>query len=171
VFGALLVAGCGGSSHSATHRVSPTTPPVQTATIPATTATTKSTTTPTISTQTKATPSGGAGLPSSGPPKPSSNGGGTTNARIPATYQISASGQVSPPVITAPAFLAIQLTVVAGDGRAHTVTLKTPTPHTFHVAAGARGQILIPGLRAGRYPLAIDGADKAALVTGGEPGP
>jgi hypothetical protein len=39
------------------------------------------------------------------------------------------------------------------------------------VRARGRVSISLPGLRAGRYDITVDGAVRGALVTGGEPGP
>ena len=97
--------------------------------------------------------------------------GGSANARVPATFTISRSGSVSPPTVSAPAFLAISLTVVSGDGNPHQVRLLTLAPHVLHVPAGGRGTTLIGGLKAGSYAIQIDGKPKAKLVIGGEPGP
>jgi hypothetical protein len=78
---------------------------------------------------------------------------------------------ISPATVSAPAFLAIQLTVVSGDGARHAVVLHTPTPHSLSVPAGGRASLLIPGQRAGHYVLAVDGTARGALLVGGEPGP
>ena len=96
--------------------------------------------------------------------------GGSTNARVPATYVIRA-GKVSPPVITVPAFLAIELTAVSADGRAHRVTLQARPAVTLSVPAGGRASTLVPGLPAAQYKLQVDGTPQARLTTGGEPGP
>ncbi len=197
VVGLVLLAGCGSSKHAApsTTAKTPTTPqtatsatsPTSTQTTPGTpTSTKKSGTTPIAKTNTTSNPTGGAGLPSgsgaggsggsgSGGSGTSGSGGGSgggsTNARVPATFTIASGGQVSPSTVSAPAFLAVQLTIVSHDGQAHQVLLRTPTPHKLAVAAHGHATVLIPGLRAGSYPLEIDGAARGALTIGGEPGP
>jgi hypothetical protein len=90
---------------------------------------------------------------------------------VPATFIVRPGGAVSPPTVSSPAFLAVQLTVVSGDGQPHRVVLHTPNPHSLSVPAGGRAAILIGGLRAGRYVLDVDGTARAALIIGGEPGP
>jgi len=73
--------------------------------------------------------------------------------------------------VSAPAFLAIQITISSADGARHQVALGTPMPHTLSVAAHGHTSLRIPGLRAGRYSIDVDGKPKAALIIGGEPGP
>jgi hypothetical protein len=192
VAGLVLLAGCGSSKHAtaSTAATTPTTPqtatsttsPASTQTTPGTpTSTKKSGTTPIAKTKSTSNPTGGAGLPSGsgsggsggsgGSSGGGSSGGGSTNARVPATFTIASGGQLSPPTVSAPAFLAVQLTVVSRDGQAHQVLLRTPTPHKLAVPAHGHATVLIPGLRAGSYPLEIDGAARGALTIGGEPGP
>jgi hypothetical protein len=84
---------------------------------------------------------------------------------------VRAGGQLSPPQIAVPALIAIQFTVVSGDGRAHKVVLKTPSPHALNVPANGRASVLIKGMKAGQFVVAVDGAAKGVLVTGAEPGP
>ena len=91
--------------------------------------------------------------------------------RVPASYTIRSGGKLSPPVVTVPAFLAVQLSIASGDGSAHTVLVKTPSPHTLNVPAHGRKSILIPGLRAGQYAIDVDGKPGGSLTIGGEPGP
>ena len=144
------------------------------------TTSTRQTTTPP---RTTTTTTSGSGSASGGvAPQPPAGGGahrtkvdkpagGSANARVPATFTISRSGSVSPPTVSAPAFLAISLTVVSGDGKPHQVRLLTLAPHVLHVPAGGRATTLIGGLKAGSYAIQIDGKPKAKLVIGGEPGP
>ena len=96
--------------------------------------------------------------------------GGATNARVPATYVIR-SDKVSPPVISVPAFLAIQLTVVSADGQPHRVRLQARSGVTLKVPAGGRASTLVPGLPSADYKLQVDGVARGSLKTGGEPGP
>jgi hypothetical protein len=51
------------------------------------------------------------------------------------------------------------------------LVLQTQAPHTLRAGAGRRAAIRIPGLRAGRYPVLLDGRRAGALVAGGEVGP
>ena len=82
-----------------------------------------------------------------------------------------AGGQANPPAINAPASIAIQLTIVSGDGKAHVALVRTSPPHTLHVAPHGRASVLLPGLPDGRYVIVIDHGGLASLVIGGAPGP
>ena len=113
-------------------------------------------------------PSAGGGSHGTKVKKPA---GGSADARVPATFTIPRSGSVSPPTVSAPAFLAISLTVVSGDGKHHQVRVLTLAPHVLNVPAGGRASTLIGGLKAGDYTVQIDGKPRAKLVIGGEPGP
>lgn len=194
------IAGCGGSepsssASSATSRAptgssATTTASTPTSTSPTSTSTSTSptatgeTSPPTTGTTTTApqpkttTGSGSGGVA----PQPSAGGGshgtkvskpagGSANARVPATFTISRSGAVSPPTVSAPAFLAISLRVVSGDGKRHQVRVLTLAPHVLNVPAGGRASMLIGGLKAGAYAVQVDGKPRAKLVIGGEPGP
>jgi hypothetical protein len=90
---------------------------------------------------------------------------------VPASFVIRSGGAVSPATVSAPAFLAVSVTVSSGDGSAHKVVVQTPTPHTLSVPAHGHASVLVPGLKAGAYAIIVDGKPKAILLIGGEPGP
>ncbi len=90
---------------------------------------------------------------------------------MPATFAIDAGGKLTPATVSSPAFLAVQVSVTDHDGQAHQIVIRTPTPHTLMVSAGGHASVLIPGLRAGQYPITVDGTQRGALLIGGEPGP
>ena len=69
--------------------------------------------------------------------------------------------------LTIPAHLPIELIVVS-NGPSHRITLGTTT---FSLKAHKHAERLIDSLKAGSYPLRVDGATKAALTIGGSPGP
>jgi hypothetical protein len=93
------------------------------------------------------------------------------NARVPASFEILAGGRLTPASVSAPAFLAVQVSVSSADSAAHQLALRTPTPHSLTVAAHGHASVLIAGLRAGTYAVDVDGRPKGALIIGGEPGP
>jgi hypothetical protein len=148
LLGALILAGCGGStsaSTSSSSTASPTTPPL-------------STTAPTTGPETTVTLTKTA-------PTPTTTG--AINVRVPARFTILASGSVSPPTIAIPAHLPVEL-IVVGDAHAHRIALRTTT---FTIGAHEQAEKLIDGLRTGSYPLKVDGAPKAVLTIGANPGP
>lgn len=112
--------------------------------------------------------SGGGSSPGTSAKSPA---GGSGNARVPATFTIR-TNKVSPATVSAPAFLAVQLTAVSGDGQRHNVVVVLPgKPRMLSVPADGRASVLIPGLKAGQYAVKIDGKTRAELLIGGEPGP
>jgi hypothetical protein len=166
---AVLCGGCGGGSKATTRSAGA---PVLTTTVA--TATAPPATTPTAVATGPARPRRGAPTvtaPATPPPATKTAAGGATNVRVPATFQVLSGGRMVPPTVSAPAFLAVQVTVIARDGRPHRVLIRTPRPHTLVVPPAGEASILIGGLRQGLYPILLDGRPGAALVIGGEPGP
>ncbi len=168
---ALALAACGGSSApasstptagSATTAATVTTAPPVASGAPASTATAPGATT---------TPGVGYGGSSTATTGTRRAAGGAQQVRLPATFRVEPGGVLSPPSVSSPAFLAIELTVVSADGRRHRIVLATPKPHRLAVPAGGRASALIAGLRAGHYVIDVDGAPRGALDVGGEPGP
>jgi hypothetical protein len=173
----LVLGACGGSKHTTSTQQPTVTAP---ASIPSSTqpsiATSTATSHTTVSTaRTTTTTTSAAGSSTGGQVKASGArnkpAGGSTHVRVPATFVIGTGGRLSPPSVSAPAFLAVQLTVSSGDGRSHHLLLRAPGPVRLTVPAHGRASVLIGGLRAGRYEISVDGASGGALIIGGEPGP
>jgi hypothetical protein len=169
----VATAGCGGGSTGTGPAGEPTasapeaTAPPSDATQPGTTAVTP----PTTTGRTPVAPahkhrSGGAGGGGE-----TGDGGGEQAVRVPASFTVTAGGRLVPSTITVPPFLAVELSIVASDGKPHRLLLRTTPPHALRVGAGARAAVRIRGLRAGRYAVMLDGRRAGALVAGGEVGP
>lgn len=163
----LAVAGCGGGSvgpattnptASAPDAKAPPTDATQPGTGPVTTPTTTAPAQTQTQTRTQI-------------PAPSSAAGGSQAVRVPASFVVAPGGRLTPPTITVPPFLAVAISLRSVDGRAHTLLVRTPTPHTLHVAAGGSAAVRIPGLRAGSYAVLLDGRRAGALAVGGDAGP
>ncbi|MDO8185952.1 hypothetical protein Q5424_05680 [Conexibacter sp. JD483] len=108
--------------------------------------------------------------PSTTPTRAEEQGGGGEEAvRVPATFVIR-SGRLTPPTISVPPRLAIELTL-RGDDAAHVLVLRAPQPRTLRVAAGGQASLRMPGLRAGSYDITLDGRPAGELIAGGEVGP
>jgi hypothetical protein len=95
--------------------------------------------------------------------------GGSQSVRVPATFTLR-GGTLSPREVSIPAFLAVQVSVAAADGRTHTVTIDAERTYRLVVPAGKRASIQLPGQAPGRYAVRSGGA-RAVLAVGGEPGP
>jgi hypothetical protein len=91
----------------------------------------------------------------------------------PAVFVFAPGGHVAPPTITVPAFIAVEVTLISRDGRAHELALNAAgRRYSFRVAGGRRSTVRIPGLKAGTYRLSpVRGGPGATLVAGGEAGP
>ena len=89
-------------------------------------------------------------------------------AVVPATFRITGDA-ATPADVAVPAFFTIRVTGVSSDGKAHTIAFEG---QSAEVPAGGRASFDVEGLRAGTYPVAIDGRPDAATITAGqEPGP
>lgn len=167
---ALTLSACGGGNTGTGPAGEPTasapeaTAPPTDATQPGTTAVTP----PTTTAQPRTEPAEGDGGASEDGDHAA---GGAQHVRVPAMFVITAGGRLVPPTITVPPFLAVELSVAASDGKPHRLLLRTTPPQTLRVGAGARAAVRIRGLRAGRYPVLLDGRRAGALVAGGEVGP
>ena len=96
--------------------------------------------------------------------------GGEERIRTPAEFTFGPGGRVTPPTVTVPAFIAVELTLVSRDGRAHELALSAGRPYRLRVQAGGRTTVRIAGLRAGTYRLMpVGGGPSPTLVVSGEP--
>jgi hypothetical protein len=116
-------------------------------------------------------PPGAGGPATSAPVGPTETpaAGGSQRVRVPATFTLR-GGALTPREVSIPAFLAVQVSVAAADGRSHTVTIAAERSYRLVVPAGKRASILLPGQAPGRYAVRSGGA-RAVLAVGGEPGP
>jgi hypothetical protein len=101
------------------------------------------------------------------------SGGGEEPIRVPVTLTFRTGGRVAPPAVTVPAFVAVEVTLVSADGRAHELRLdERGRTHRLAVGAGTRVTVRLPGLRAGSYRLRAPGGGRGVTMTaGGEAGP
>ncbi|HEY5244490.1 MAG TPA: hypothetical protein VIJ60_02395 [Acidimicrobiales bacterium] len=169
VLASLLIAACGGSGHSSSSASSTTSATSTAATSSATTATSTVSAGPTTTTAT--TSSRPPEVPKNKAPKHSKPTAPNTDVRIPAAFVIGAGGAVTPPLISAPANVTIELQLHNQDAKAHRVTLSVP--HFGSVAVPAHGTTTtdVTGVPKGTFRLLIDGAPKARIVVGAVPGP
>jgi hypothetical protein len=86
-----------------------------------------------------------------------------TNVRVAARFTIVQSGALSPPAVTVPAQIPLELAVVSKDGRAHGVRLGIPGAKRLTVPANTLAEQLLPALPPGTYAVSIDGRPRATL--------
>lgn len=93
---------------------------------------------------------------------------GASDVRLPATFTIRSGGKLTPASVSAPAGVLIGLTVIAGDGQFHRVTIGR---RMLIIPAGRRTYTALQGFHAGRYPVIVDGVLRGLVVVGGKVGP
>lgn len=109
----------------------------------------------------RSTPAGPAARPT----------GSAAGARLPATFELAPGGSLSPPTVSGPGQVAVQLTFVSSDSSPHQVVLGAPHPVRLGVPAHGRATAEVTGLGNGRYPITVDGVKRGSLVIGSQPGP
>jgi hypothetical protein len=97
--------------------------------------------------------------------------GGSERVRVPATFTIRPGRVLSPRSVSAPAFLAVDVTIISADGHAHAVVIRAERSYRLKVPQGGSETVRIGGQRAGEYPILVDGRNAGHLSIGGEPGP
>lgn len=174
VVAGLALGACGGDDEpaSATSTGGEPTASAPAATAPPPDATQPGTGPVTTPTEPQTAPDGGAGAggADSGGAAPG-EAPDEQEVRVPASFVVVAAGRLEPPQITVPPLLAVEVSIQADDGRAHRLELRTPEPQVLDVAAGRRAAVRIAGLRAGTYPVLLDGVVAGSIVAGGEVGP
>jgi hypothetical protein len=161
---ALGLAACGGDDASSGSAPSATPDPP-----PAATATATATETPEASAPSAPAPP--ADAPASGEDQPG-GGGDESEARVPVDLRVGPDGGVSPPEVSVPGFLALELRVRNGTAGTIAVTLEGSDPAgPFEVGAGKTGTRRLAGMKPGRYAIVVSGAGRATLIAGAEPGP
>ncbi len=153
VLASLLIAGCGGSASSTSSH----------STAPAAVSAGPTTTTATTSSRPSEVPKHRAPTHS----KPTAP---NTNVRIPAAFIIRA-GAVTPPLISVPATVTIELQLRNHDPRAHRVQFSVAHVATVTVPAHGSTTTDVSGAPKGTYRLLVDGAGKAHIIVGAVPGP
>jgi hypothetical protein len=161
----LALAACGSDEPRGSSTAAPTPDPTPSATATPPTATAPSAPSPPPDAPLPpATPGAGEEQPG--------GGGDEAEARVPVAVTVASDGSVTPATVSVPAFLALDLQVSNRTGGTITVTWEASEPAgPFEVGAGKTGSRRVAGVKAGRYPLVVSGADRAVVVAGAEPGP
>jgi hypothetical protein len=103
-----------------------------------------------------------------GPEDQPGGAGDEEEARVRARFRVTPKG-ITPPQVSVPAFLAIELIVDSYLAEPFVVRLQGAPP--LSVGAGRTARMDVEGRRPGRYPIDFGEAGQALLVTGAEPGP
>ena len=154
---AALLGGCGGEEEEPAPAATPTAEATPTAT-------------PTPTPEPTATPSPTAeATPAPESPEDQPGGAGDEEAvRVPVRFTVDGEG-ITPPQVSVPAFLALEL-IVAND-LPEPVTVRLDGAEPLTVGPGETGRARLEGRRPGSYEVDAGPAGTALLVTGVEPGP
>jgi hypothetical protein len=182
----LGLAACGGSSHSSTTTATSTPPAPPTvvttvrATTPAsaaatTTTTAATTTTTAATTTTTATASAPPEVPETKthkhPGEDGGHGGASQGARVETSVTIATNGDVSPPVLSVPSGVGIEIHVRNHGSVPETVELSVPARPSVHLAPFASGKLESAGLKNGTYRILVNGTPRGQLLSGAQGGP
>jgi hypothetical protein len=180
------LAACGGSSHSSTSAAQATSSPQTTAssssgetaetdTFTASGESPAVTTTRTLSappevpkTKTHAHPGEGGGH---GGVSQGGHNGASSGAHVEAKVTIAAGGDVSPPVVSVPSGVGVEIHVANHGSATATVALSVPAHPSVHLAAGASGKLESGGLKDGTYRILVNGTPRGQLMIGAQGGP
>jgi hypothetical protein len=168
------LAACGGSSHTST------TPTSATSAAQTSTSTTQAATTTQAAATTSAAAATTTTTSTSAPPevpkaKKQKHHGAThaasQGAHVETNVVVSASGDVSPPVVSVPSGVGVEIHVSNHGTGAATVTLSVPTHPSVHVAPGASGTLETAGLKDGTYRILVNGTPRGQIIAGAQGGP
>jgi hypothetical protein len=166
----LSVAACGGSSHSssAAATAAPATSTPATATQSSASASTSGDDTTTTTTSTSAPPE----VPKAKKQKHhGSSHAASQGAHVETSMTVNAAGDVSPPVVSVPSGIGVEIHVTNHGSAADTVALSVPGHPSVHVSPGASGTLETGGLKDGTYRILVDGTPRGQLMIGAQGGP
>jgi hypothetical protein len=84
---------------------------------------------------------------------------------------VSASGDISPPVVSVPSGVGVELHVTNRGSGTAAVVLSVPSHPSVHVAAGAGATLETGGLKDGTYRILVNGTPRGQLMIGAQGGP
>ncbi len=92
-------------------------------------------------------------------------------AHVQSNLTVSANGDVTPPVVSVPSGVGVELHVTNHGSGAATVALSVPGHPSVKVAAGANGALQTAGLKDGTYRILVNGTPRGQLMIGAQGGP
>jgi hypothetical protein len=84
---------------------------------------------------------------------------------------VAASGDLSPPSVSVPSGVGLELHLTNHGSAARTVVLAVPGRPTARLAPGGSGGLEAAGQRAGTYSILVDGTPRGQLTSGAQGGP
>jgi hypothetical protein len=84
---------------------------------------------------------------------------------------VAANGDVSPPVVSVPSGVGVELHVTNHGSATDTVTLSVAGHPSVHVAPGASATLESGGLKDGTYRIIVNGTPRGQLMIGAQGGP
>lgn len=174
----LAVAACGGGSSSSTTTQATATPAASSQTT-SPGATQRAASSATTSTAATTTTTSSASAPPEVPTtqahkrhdESGGHGGASQGAHIESNLTVAANGDVSPPVVSAPSGVGVELHVINHGTGAATVALSVPSHPSVDVAPGASGTLQTAGLKDGTYRILVNGTPRGQLMIGAQGGP
>jgi uncharacterized cupredoxin-like copper-binding protein len=176
----MALAGCGGSPRSSSSQATATpaasasaqttssTQPATTSTQPATTSTDDTTTTTSSATAPPEVPKAKKHTHHA---SSSGHGGVSQGAHVETNVTVGANGDISPPAVSVPSGVGVELRVTNHGNGAATIVLSVPGHPSAHVAPGASATLETAGLKDGTYRILVNGTPRGQLMIGAQGGP
>jgi hypothetical protein len=92
-------------------------------------------------------------------------------AHVETNVAVDANGGVTPPVVSVPSGVAVELHITNHSGVAATVELSVPSHPGVHVAPSGRATLQTAGLKDGTYRILVNGTPRGQLMIGAQGGP
>jgi hypothetical protein len=92
-------------------------------------------------------------------------------AHVETNLTVSAKGDISPPVVSIPSGVGVEIHVTNHGTAADTVVLGVPAHPSVRVGAGASGTLETGGLKDGTYRILVNGTPRGQLLIGAQGGP
>jgi hypothetical protein len=92
-------------------------------------------------------------------------------AHVETRITVSANGEVSPPAVSVPSGVGVELHITNHGSRTDTVALSVPGHPSVKVAPRATATLQTPGLKDGTYRIVVNGTPRGQLMIGAQGGP
>jgi hypothetical protein len=168
----LLLAACGGSSHNSSATATGARAPSSATTTSSETSIVVGTYSVDGNTAITSTATAPPEVPKAKKPKHhASSPAVSQGAHVETSVTINASGDVSPPVVSVPSGVGVQIHLTNHGSSAATVALAVPAHPSVNIGAGASGTLQSAGLKDGTYRIVVNGTPRGQLLIGAQGGP